>query len=448
MNSTVQDHIAFLLKRLQIQNRHAKLLLACSAGIDSMVLLHALHKMKFTLEVAHVNFKLRGEESDQDEQHLKNWCTKNKIPLHIYQCSSSDFENRSKSIQELARDIRYKFFDRLLINHNFDYIVTAHHFDDSNETILMNLISGSGIKGLIGIPEKRDAIIRPMLSIKRSEILTYAKKNKIKWREDESNASLKYKRNRIRNLVIPALTKSEPDWEKGFHRTVKNLQSVSSFIEVQLEQFLNKNKINPSQLKQTIQTKYFTKSDYFLLCEYLRSIGFNQEQCELICKLKTTESKQFEIENKTLLKKDTLIKIFPKELTYKLYQLIASEGTYTLTKQLKINVEKKRYSNKLFEQVKNSNGQEILINERAFNFPFYIRNWKRGDSFKPFGMNGNKLVSDYLIDLKINTFEKKSTFVLLSGNSILWVIGHRASEIIRTDKINNSVIHFSIRKVD
>ena len=202
-----QNHINLNLPFLQGK----KLLLATSGGIDSMVLLHLCHKLKLDIRVAHCNFQLRGDESEEDEKFVKAQCEKLDVLLFINHFDTKKFAEKQKlSIQVVARNLRYDWFNTLLINNDYDYILTAHHLDDSLETFLINFTRGSGLDGLTGIPKQNGNVIRPLLPFSRKEIENFAKENNIKWREDSSNASDKYLRNKLRHEVIPILKELNP----------------------------------------------------------------------------------------------------------------------------------------------------------------------------------------------------------------------------------------------
>ena len=186
--------------------KRAKLLVAISGGVDSMVASYILNSLGYNIALAHCNFKLRAKDSDKDEVFVKGWAHKNNIVCYTRSFETAQYaKNKKISIQLAARELRYQWFDDLLAQENYDYIITAHHANDNLETVLLNLTRGTGFKGLLGIPEQNDKIIRPLLPFSRETILAFAKKNNIAWREDKSNASDKYSRNKIRHQIMPVL---------------------------------------------------------------------------------------------------------------------------------------------------------------------------------------------------------------------------------------------------
>jgi tRNA(Ile)-lysidine synthase len=225
MLQNLQNHIQKNLSFLSGK----KLLLAVSGGIDSIVLTDLLLQLDFKIGVAHCNFQLRAEESDQDFSFVKDFCKKNNIPFFGQHFDTKEYAERHKlSIQIAARKLRYDWFDELLKTEGFDYLLTAHHADDSVETFLINFTRGTGLDGLTGIPQRNDKIIRPLLLFSREAIENYAKENNIQWREDSSNASDKYVRNKIRHEIIPILKELNPSFLASFQNTIENLHQTQS----------------------------------------------------------------------------------------------------------------------------------------------------------------------------------------------------------------------------
>jgi len=218
--------------------KESKLLLAISGGLDSVVLMHLCNQLKLSVSLAHCNFKLRNEESDLDEEFvIKLSQILNNQIFTIHFDTENYAQEHKTSIQIAARNLRYQWFQELVSTHHFDYILTAHHADDNLETFLINLTRGSGLEGFTGIPEKNGNIIRPLLPFSRAEILEYAKENQLKWREDASNASTKYVRNKIRHQIVPILKEINPNLLDSFSKTLTHLQESQQMIEDTFEEF-------------------------------------------------------------------------------------------------------------------------------------------------------------------------------------------------------------------
>jgi tRNA(Ile)-lysidine synthase len=211
--------------------KEKKLLLAVSGGLDSMVLMHLFQELNYSIGIAHCNFQLRGKESDADENFVKLQAEKFQIPIFSTRFETEKFANTNKlSIQLAARKLRYDWFYQLLEEENYDYLLTAHHLDDQLETFLINLSRGTGIEGLTGIPATNDKIMRPLLPFSREEILAFAEENSLSWREDSSNASTKYLRNKIRHEVIPILKTLNPNFLPTFENTLEHLNQANALV--------------------------------------------------------------------------------------------------------------------------------------------------------------------------------------------------------------------------
>ena len=221
--------------------RHSKFLIALSGGVDSMVLANLFLNNNLSFSVAHCNFNLRDKESDGDEKFIFNWSAENEIECYISKINTTDYCRKNKfGIQEGARNLRYDWFNELKDLYSFDYIVTAHHLDDQIETYLINSMRGSGLKGLTGITEKTDSLLRPLLKVLKNDILVYAKLNNIDFREDSSNSKNDYFRNMIRNLIIPQFKKFDDNVMLKFQTTIDNLNSTKIFADTILDQTKNR----------------------------------------------------------------------------------------------------------------------------------------------------------------------------------------------------------------
>src|SRR5690606_35942049 len=235
MKSQLQKH----LKNHYPNLWKTQLLLAVSGGIDSMVLLDLLHKLNLNITIAHCNFKLREKDSEDDKNFVTSYAQLHNIPFFVKNFDTESFAKDQKlSIQLAARKLRYDWFFELTEKHGFDYIVTAHHLDDSLETFFINLSRGTGLEGLLGIRENEN-VIRPLLDFSKSQIQQYASENNLNWREDISNASDKYLRNKIRHHLIPVLKEINPDFLQSFQKTRQHLQASQNFTENIVEEILN-----------------------------------------------------------------------------------------------------------------------------------------------------------------------------------------------------------------
>ena len=262
----MEDNIDKIFKNKLKSLKQSKFLIALSGGVDSMVLADLFNKNKLDFSIAHCNFKLRSKESDDDEDFVLNWCAKNKIQSYISRFNTINYCKKNKiGVQEGARNLRYDWFYKLKDLYNFDYIVTAHHLDDQIETYLINSMRGSGLNGLVGIPEKQNNLFRPLLEILKDQILEYAKSNNIDFREDSSNLKNDYYRNMIRNSILPEFKRFDDNVMLKFQTTINNLKSTKIFADITLNEIkskifdLSENniKINIDDLKKLKPLDYY-----------------------------------------------------------------------------------------------------------------------------------------------------------------------------------------------
>ncbi|MDX2174263.1 MAG: tRNA lysidine(34) synthetase TilS [Bacteroidota bacterium] len=435
-----------------IKSRHLfekghKLLVAISGGPDSVALTHLLKVAGFSFELVHCNFKLRGRDSNADEKFCKTLAKQLDINIYVESFETKQYANKNKlSTQMAARELRYNLFEKLMLDGKFDYLLTAHHANDTVETVLINLLRGTGIKGLTGIPEKNGKIIRPLLIFTRDEIDAYLKQNRFKFRVDKSNLEDKYERNFLRLNVVPALKKLNPSIEFTFIKNGSIFKEESEIIKDFLE---DKNKF---LLKKESGSYLITKSkvrnekhQFSILYYILKPFNFSATQTDNI------------IEN---VNKDGLVgKVFKSKthtLTIDRTEILIKEIKKIKAGSIKINslqelsniklLKVKKTKNFNFSKPKNLPKQnELIINEERLIFPLTIRTKIEGDKFKPFGMKGFKLVSDFFKEKKMNLFEKENCKLLVNGNGeIIWIIGYRSDERYRVTNNSEAILKLTV----
>ncbi len=411
-------------------------MIALSGGLDSVVLLMLFLQSGYkNIAIAHCNFQLRGEESDADEDFVRSLASELNIELFANSCDAAKYADDNKlTIQESARELRYSFFEEIALRESFDKIAIAHNADDQIETFFINLFRGSGTAGLKGMPLKRGKIIRPLLFASRQEIEIFASENKLKYREDSSNASDKYLRNKIRHHLSPIIEKISPQAKKSITSSLQYLQEDAML----LKQLINDKKeilFEHKGVNVIISMQALKKLNpldvwlYYLLKDY----GFSR---------KTTNDLTFVLQNtqisscgKTFLSETHILLIDRNELILQQVVQETSKAEFLIQEgeteikiplHLQISLEE-NYSDFVFK----SNPSTAYFNANRLKFPLTIRKWKQGDRFIPFGMKGSKLLSDYFIDNKIDRFTKDNIWLLLSGGEIIWIIGHRTSENFR-----------------
>ena len=400
-----------------------KTLLAVSGGVDSMALLHLYHALKLDFAVAHCNFQLRGTESDLDEKLVVDFCKKNNIPCFVERFDTMQFvENRKVSIQIAARELRYNWFKQICIDHDYQFIATAHHLDDQAETFLINFTRGTGIDGLVGIPEKNENIIRPLLNFSREEILNYATENGVEWREDQSNTTTKYLRNKMRHLVLTVLKEENTEFLKSFQNTLQHLKQTQLLANDAVAFFENECvKMINNQLEIYLdKAQNFNNNKHYLL-QVLKKYGFNSiNEIEKICI--SEAGKVLKNDQYTILKdRKKLIVFEEKSVSNNIFYIKSKEDVLNIPFFINIS----EVENEGF----NSDKCTIFVNSNLLKWPLVLRRKQTGDFFQPFGMNGIKKVSKFFKDEKLSKIQKDNTWILENGDGkIIWIVGLRADD--------------------
>lgn len=427
-----------------------KVLLTVSGGKDSVAMLDLFCGAKLSFAVAHCNFQLRGKDSDDDQIFVENLCKENNVVFHTKTFDTKAYAKKNKiSIEMAARTLRYEWFESLRQELNFDYIATAHHLNDSIETVLLNLTKGTGISGLKGISAKKEHIIRPMLFASRQEIDAYVADKSLSWREDSSNASNDYQRNLIRNQVVPLLKKINPNLDETFARNLERFQSLEADFRKNLSHFRTTvmREENGVFFLKIATIKYWQSANYYLE-ELLKEFGFNYFQSkEIFNSLDGLSGKVFHAENFTLLKDREELVIstpYPSEksisLSINLEEINKRQPFDFLDKKLKIMALNIEEIDSKFER----NNAILFADFDKITFPITLRQWQEGDWFIPLGMKGKKKVSDFLIDKKVSLNLKKSTFLLTSQASVVWVVGQRADDRFKLTDSTKKILKIEI----
>ena len=396
-----------------------KILLAVSGGVDSVVLAHLCREVGLDFSLAHCNFHLRGEESQGDEAFVMELADALEAEVFIEGFETQAYAKEKKiSIQMAARDLRYNWFRELQETLQFDYIFTAHHANDNLETVLINFIRGTGLEGLTGIPDVNEFTIRPLLPFTRKHIEDYAHLQKLKWREDSSNDSVKYFRNKVRLEVIPKLLELNPQLLESFSKTRNYLQQSSELIEDYISALF------PKIAKQ---------EEYGYSFEIAKLQSIPNTKAVMYSLFRSFEFTEWE---------DVydLLESQPGKIVYsKTHRLIRDRDKLLLT--LLLPTEDKVYEIKENEEVvmlpmgtfhfeavedfENSDPRTIFLDRDKIKYPLVVRKWQEGDYFHPFGMKGKKKLSKFFKDEKLSLPQKENCWLLCSNDKIVWVIGHR-----------------------
>ena len=443
----IQEYISYH----QLFSKQSKVIVGLSGGPDSMVLIHALVQLGYDCVAAHCNFHLRGEDSNKDAAFVNKWCNENKIPIFTIDFDTTQYAATKKiSIEMAARELRYNWFEELRVQQNADVVGIAHHQDDSVETILINLTRGTGIKGLTGIPVVNRHIVRPLLNVSRSGIMRYLSDHNVPYVTDHTNEEEMYTRNIIRLNVLPTLQKINPSVKNSIIATANNLKETEKiydgYIANAIERIVNGNLIDIEELKQTY-------SPQSVLFEILLPMGFTPSVIEDIANnLDSIAGKLYYSDSYRLLKDRNYLVVSDnrqnaeeeREREYLIYEHFADSKVQELQElPLGLTFTTSEYTPQF---VIERNRSILYCDKDKLTFPLVLRRWKEGDWFVPFGMKGRKKLSDFFSDNKFSIFEKEETWVLLSGDDIVWIVGHRADNRFRITDATKRVYTGSIDK--
>jgi len=420
-----------------------KVLLAISGGIDSMVMLYLFEKSGFDYGIVHCNFQLRGAESDGDEEFVKRQVLIHGVPAFFQKFDTEEYAQLNGiSIEMAARELRYEYFEKVRIENNYDFIATAHHSDDLIETFFLNLSRKTGIKGLTGIKEKSGNIVRPMLFANRSEIESFAKENYIDFREDSSNSEVVFQRNFLRHKILPLFIELNPSFKKNILASIENLKDAetiySTYFDAEKQKVLEIATDSPIiDIKKLISSN----NPQILLFEILSGFGFNTTVIdEVFQSLESESGKQFFSKTHRLVKdREKLFISLIDENENKIYYVEVDDIELFQPFDLKIE----RFSGKSFKIRIEKN--IACIDMEKLEFPLLIRKWRQGDYFQPLGMDGFKKVSDFFIDEKIPLHVKEKTWLLCSGEKIVWIMGHRIDNRFKITPKTINVLQIEIK---
>ncbi len=414
--------------------KESKLLIACSGGLDSVVLASLCKSLNLDFALAHCNFSLRGKESDGDEEFVMSLAEKYSVPVFTETFDTKKYAKDKKlSTQMAARELRYNWFEEILKDFEYDYLLTAHHADDDLETFLINLSRGSGLRGLTGINTINDKIVRPLLSFNRQTILKRAKETGLYWREDSSNQQTDYLRNNLRLNVIPSYKESVKSLLPNFQKTIANLRASQSLVEdymalvynLCIEEVSEGYKINLTKLKELPNTDA-------LLYELLFPFGFTA--WDDISELMEAQSGKLVVSgsHRLIKNRNTLILTeIPSEMEKN--EIFISEDKKKIDFPLKLQltpIDKMGYTDK----------NTIYVDNDKLTYPLKLRKWREGDIFQPFGMKGKKKLSKFFKDEKIPLVAKEKIWILASLDKIVWIVGYRPDERFKVDTATTNIL--------
>lgn len=431
MKEQIQQYII----QHQLLSGEKPVVVGISGGADSVALLHILVSLGYKCIAAHCNFNLRGDESFRDEQFTIDFTQRLQVPLCKISFETNKYAQENRlSVEMAARELRYRWFEELLNTYDADAVAVAHHRDDSVETLLINLTRGSGLTGLTGIKPKNGNVVRPLLCVSREDIYAYIENNGLEYVTDSSNSSDIYTRNFIRLKVIPLLEEINPSVKASLARTANHLYDASLIYNHSIEEA---RKVITQNNRLSISALLSFPAPATILYEMLKPYGFSRTVCESIFTVLEKDSgKIFYSSTHRLLKdrSDLLIDVLSGE-DNRAYLINLEDDNVDLPVELKpeIVVIKEDYQ---IEKDK----KFAYFDFDKLSFPLVLRHWQEGDWFVPFGMKGKKKISDYFSDKKFSLFDKEKTWLLCSGQDVIWIVGERTDNRYRIEKTTKRVL--------
>lgn len=429
---------------LQTYGSPARVIVAVSGGMDSVVLADLCHRCGLNFSMVHCNFQLRGTESDRDESFVRSLAKKFEVPLFVKKFDTYAHANDHKlSIQEAARVLRYSYFEEVRKKTGAQFTLLAHHADDNIETLLMNFFRGTGLEGLTGMPKKNPAqaqALRPLLHARRAEILSYAKAQQLNWIEDSSNTSVKYTRNYFRNELLPALKKVYPQVEENLLANLQRFEKTNLLYRELLADFKKKVCVLKGEEVHIPVLKLLQYAHTSLVYEIIHDFGFGEAQVAEVLKLTEAESGKY-ITNETyqIIRHRKWLVIAPvtpqaetRMVERQSKRIVFAGG------QLTVN----QYSKERWKL--NPSAAVAQLDSDKVEWPLLLRRWKQGDYFYPLGMRKKKKLARFFIDQKLSKSEKEKIWVLESHKRIVWIVGHRIDDRFKVTEATKNILEFTL----
>ena len=422
--SDIEQHISNFIGKKTAQ----KYFIACSGGVDSMLLLNVFHQLNLTVSALHVNYKLRGIDSEKDQALIEEFCKQQNIPCYIKQIDlQKQLDELGGNLQDEARKVRYSFFESFK-SHDDCTIVLGHHADDQIETFFLNLARNSGVMGLAGMLSEHNGYIRPLLAVSKNQIVEYALSNKIVWREDVSNQSNKYSRNKLRNVILPDLKNQIP----SLNESVLLLTQIFQVKQLELSNRIKPliEKINATQI---LAFDEFDAFDEFELFELLRQLVIPSGLSDELIKLRKT------IKGKKLVLTNNPIHEIIHEGTFFYFKNEVEKTTNPILRLEKVDFLPLEFSK-----------DSLYVDSAKIKGELKIRHWEIGDRMKPIGIKGSKLISDILKDAKIPNHLRPNQFVVHDDEKIVWcvglcvgreAVGQNGADLLKVSPISTSSTH-------
>lgn len=392
----IEKYIADFLKGYS-----GKFIVACSGGLDSMVLLNLVLRVKRDVSVAHVNYQLRAEDSENDEKHIASFCKKNNLLFHLKRVDlKTRLEKEGGNLQEEARNIRYSFFSELITDHN-THILLAHHADDQVETFFLNLSRNAGVMGLSSMVSENANYLRPLLPFSKEQLHTYAIENTISWREDSSNSSSYYNRNKLRNIILPDLYLTIPSLKESVLTMIQTFQNTQKSMEQRV-----KERVEQVVKNNLLPFSHYDTMNEFEFREFLRSLRIPQSFYTEFSKLRHAEKSKH-----IMLKKSFCASVI-NQGDY--FEFVYEKDSFQLPIVSIVTV---------YTLPPSFDKSTVYLNPDNIKGTLRIRRWKIGDRIKPIGINGSKRISQILKDAHIPIHVRKNQLVVEDDEKIIWCVG-------------------------
>ena len=426
------NKVKSFIERDGLIDSSSPVLVALSGGADSVALLRVLLKLGYDCRASHCNFHLRGEESNRDERFVTELCKKNGVPLDIKHFDVSTYMSEHGVSMEMAcRELRYEWFEELRQEHGCSCIAVAHHNDDNIETFFLNALRGTGIAGLVGMRPKNGVVVRPLLCVSRVEIIEWLGKIGQDYVTDSTNLENDAKRNRLRNIVLPALCKEFEGAKDALLTTIENMRQCNELYRESVGVMRNiVSDRDGDSLVIDLEILNSFDNHEMLLYEILKPLGFNYDQC--IDMLTSAVGRHFISSSHKATINRTTIDVLPLQQRDEKVYVVNLENVAV---DEPVALEIKCIENKPFSPALVDGKRTVAFSNDILQCSeVVLRHWREGDRFKPFGMNGSKLISDLFTDLKFSEKEKNETWLLEADGEIVWVLGYRAAQAFKVSK--------------
>jgi len=416
------------------------LLVGVSGGIDSVVMVDLLHRAGLAFGIAHCNFKLRGEDSDQDEKFVRTLAARYDKQFFCKQFDTIEFARENGiSVEMAARDLRYNWFEEIRHKNHYDWILVAHHKDDQLETFFLNLVRGTGIGGLTGMKVVQGKVVRPMLFAFRKEIEQYASENQLDYREDRTNSQTEFHRNKIRHLILPLLEEINPSFRKGLTESIQHFQDAYSIYNQSIEyakELAVRGKSNGDFEILVSEIKLLTPMTTYLF-EMLKPYHFSGDVVtEIVKSFDGQSGKQFfSSTHRAVLDREVLLVQKLNETNQARFYL--EEGITRMDFPFRFSVKVQEFESGF--KIGNSSRIAFLDKDKL-QFPLILRKWQSGDFFQPLGMLGMKKLSDFFIDEKFSLPKKEQTWLLANGEEIVWIVGIRLDDRYKITSATRNIL--------